>query len=77
LTCLQHILPFKDSRATVFEVSFCQKAAELACEVDGRTIGEAAGDGIGSDRNTGVKFGEASGLAAGSASFAGLDDDVA
>jgi len=53
-----------------------QEAAELCSDVDGRTTGEPPGDGTGSDRNTGVKFGEASGLAAGSVSFAGLDNNV-
>ena len=53
-----------------------QEAAELSSDLDGRTMGEPPGDGTGSDRNTGVKFGEASGLAAGSVSFAGLDNKV-
>lgn len=39
-------------------------------------MGEPPGDGFGSDRNTGAKFGEASGLATASVSFAGLDDNV-
>jgi hypothetical protein len=53
-----------------------QKAAEVSSDVDGRTMGEPPGVGTGSDRNTGVKFGEASGLAAGSGSFAGLGNKV-
>jgi hypothetical protein len=53
-----------------------QKAAEFSSDADGRTIGEPAGDGIGSDRNTGVKVGEASGLTAGSVSFGGLNDNA-
>lgn len=39
-------------------------------------MGEPPGDGVGSDRNTGAKFGEAPGLATASVSFAGLDDNL-
>jgi hypothetical protein len=65
----------KQKNGLVLKCSF-QKAAELCSDVDGRTMGEPPGDGTGSDRNTGVKFGEASGLTAGSVSFAGLNDTV-